>query len=104
MENKINVYNGKYMVEPLTDSEIEGVIKSLLNKDYRYKCKQEPIRSFCESKICVKRKFGVGENVPAPEIERIEKYPSHPTIYIVYLDGKPVEVDDQLFMNLINFL
>ena len=35
----------------------------------------------------------MGENVPTPEIERIEKYPSHPTIYIVYLDGKPVEVD-----------
>ena len=71
----------------------DTVIKSLLNKEYRYKCKQEPIRSFCESKLCVKRKFGVGENVPTPEIERIEKYPSHPTIYIVYLDGKPVEVD-----------
>ena len=92
-KTKLSTYNGKYMSEPLTDSEIEGVIKSLLNKDYRYKCKQEPIRSFCESKICVKRKFGVGENVPTPEIERIEKYPSHPTIYIVYLDGKPVEVD-----------
>lgn len=92
-KTKLSTYNGKYMAEPLTDSEIEGVIKSLLNKDYRYKCKQEPIRSFCESKICVKRKFGVGENVPTPEIERIEKYPSHPTIYIVYLDGKPVEVD-----------
>jgi len=92
-KTKLSTYNGKYMSEPLTDSEIEGVIKSLLNKDYRYKCKQEPIKSFCESKICVKRKFGVGENVPTPEIERIEKYPSHPTIYIVYLDGKPVEVD-----------
>ena len=75
-KTKLSTYNGKYMSEPLTDSEIEGVI-----------------RSFCESKICVKRKFGVGENVPTPEIERIEKYPSHPTIYIVYLDGKPVEVD-----------
>jgi len=92
-KTKLSTYNGKYMAEPLTDSEIEGVIKSLLNKDYRYKCKQEPIRSFCESKICVKRKFGVGENAPGPEIERIEKYPSHPPIYIVYFDGKPVEVD-----------
>jgi hypothetical protein len=92
-KTKLSAYNSKYMVEPLTDSEIEGVIKSLSNKDYRYKCKQEPIRSFCESKICVKRKFGVGENIPTPEIERIEKYPSHPPIYIVYIDGKPVEVD-----------
>ena len=92
-KTKLTTYNGKYMAEPLNDSEIEGVIKSLLNNDYRYKCKQEPIRSFCESKICVKRKFGVGENIPGPEIEKIEKYPSHPPIYIVHIDGKQVEVD-----------
>ena len=92
-KTKLTTYNGKYMAEPLNDSEIEGVIKSLLNKEYRYKCKQEPIRSFCESKICVKRKFGVGENIPGPEIEKIEKYPSHPPIYIVHIDGKQVEVD-----------
>ena len=92
-KTKLTTYNGKYMAEPLNDSEIENVIKSLSNKDYRYKCKQEPIRSFCESGICVKRKFGVGENVPGPEIERIEKYPSHPPIYIVHIDGKQVEVD-----------
>jgi hypothetical protein len=93
-KTKLHSYNSKYMNPPIDDNNLENtVIKSLLNKDYRYKCKQEPIRSFCESKLCVKRKFGVGENVPTPEIERIEKYPSHPTIYIVYLDGKPVEVD-----------
>jgi hypothetical protein len=93
-KTKLHSYNSKYMNPPIDDNNLENtVIKSLLNKEYRYKCKQEPIRSFCESKICVKRKFGVGENVPTPEIERIEKYPSHPTIYIVYLDGKPVEVD-----------
>ena len=92
-KGKLGVYNQKFMTPALEDRDIENLIKSLSNKDYRYKCKQEPIRSFCESKICVKRKFGVGENVPTPEIERIEKYPSHPTIYIVYLDGKPVEVD-----------
>jgi hypothetical protein len=93
-KTKLHSYNSKYMNPPIDDNNLENtVIKSLLNKDYRYKCKQEPIRSFCESKLCVKRKFGVGENFPTPEIERIEKYPSHPTIYIVYLDGKPVEVD-----------
>jgi hypothetical protein len=93
-KTKLHSYNSKYMEPPIDDNNLENtVIKSLLNKDYRYKCKQEPIRSFCESKICVKRKFGVGENIPGPEIEKIEKYPSHPPIYIVHIDGKQVEVD-----------
>ena len=92
-KGKMNVYNQKFMKPSLDDNEIEDLIKSLSIKDYRYKCKQEPILSFCESKICVKREFGVGENVPVPEITRIEKFPSDPPIYMVTVDGKQIEVD-----------
>jgi len=92
-KGKMNVYNQQFMKPPLDDKEIEDATESLNKKEYRYKCKQEPILSFCESKICVKREFGVGDNVPPPEITRIEKFPSDPPIYIVTIDGKQVEVD-----------
>ena len=94
-QGKIHVYNDKYMQPPLIPSEMKGLEGSLNKKDYRYKCKQEPILSFCDSKTCVTRKFGVGEDVPIPEIEEIKVFRSHPPIYIVYIDAKPVEVDDQ---------
>ena len=94
-QGKIHVYNDKYMQPPLIPSEMKGLEGSLNKKDYRYKCKQEPILSFCDSKTCVTREFGVGEDVPIPEIEEIKVFRSHPPIYIVYIDAKPVEVDDQ---------
>lgn len=93
-QTKMYVYNEQYMKPPLQHIEITKSIESVGKKDYRYKCKQEPIVSFCNSKTCSKREFGVGDDVPAPEITGISKYPSDPPIYFVNIDGLSVEVDN----------
>ena len=93
-ESKMYVYNEKYMKPPLKHTEMTKSIESLGKKDYLYKCKLEPIVSFCNSKVCSKREFGVGDNVPPPEITGISKYPSDPPLYFVNIDGLSVEVDD----------
>jgi hypothetical protein len=82
------------MKPPLQHVEITRSIESVGKKDYRYKCKLEPIVSFCNSKLCSKREFGVGDDVPPPEITGISKYPSDPPLYFVNIDGDSVEVDD----------
>ena len=93
-EAKMYIYNEKYMKPPLKHTEMTKSIESLGKKDYLYKCKLEPIVSFCNSKVCSKREFGVGDNVPPPEITGISKYPSDPPLYFVNIDGLSVEVDD----------
>ena len=93
-EAKMYIYNEKYMKPPLKHPEMTKSIESLGKKDYLYKCKLEPIVSFCNSKVCSKREFGVGDNVPPPEITGISKYPSDPPLYFVNIDGLSVEVDD----------
>jgi hypothetical protein len=93
-ESKMYVYNEQYMKPPLQHTEMTKSIESLGKKDYLYKCKLEPIVSFCNSKVCSKREFGVGDNVPPPEITGISKYPSDPPLYFVNIDGLSVEVDD----------
>jgi hypothetical protein len=93
-ESKMYVYNEQYMKPPLKHTEMTKSIESLGKKDYLYKCKLEPIVSFCNSKVCSKREFGVGDNVPPPEITGISKYPSDPPLYFVNIDGLSVEVDD----------
>ena len=93
-EAKMYVYNEKYMKPPLKHTEMTKSIESVGKKDYLYKCKQDPIVSFCNSKVCSKREFGVGDNVPPPEITGISKYPSDPPLYFVNIDGLSVEVDD----------
>ena len=87
-------YNEEFMQPPLDVSEINTLIESLDGKEYRYKCKDEPIHSFCDARKCSMREFGVGDDVPAPEITQIKKYESDPPIYFVSLDGETVEVDD----------
>jgi len=91
---KMYVYNEKYMKPPLQHNEITRSIESVGKKDYRYKCKLEPIVSYCNAKLCSKREFGVGDDVPPPEITGISKYPSDPPLYFVNIDGDSVEVDD----------
>jgi hypothetical protein len=93
-EAKMYIYNEKYMKPPIPHTEMTKSIESVGKKDYLYKCKQDPIVSFCNSKVCSKREFGVGDNVPPPEITGISKYPSDPPLYFVNIDGLSVEVDD----------
>ena len=88
------MYNKQYMQPPLDVTEIKTLIGSLDSKEYNYKCKDEPIHSFCDSKKCALQEFGVGDNVPAPEIAEIRKYDSDPPIYFASIDGESVEVDD----------
>jgi len=94
-QGKIYVYNEQFMKPPLTSSEMKGLEGSLNKKEYKYKCKQAPIVDFCNSKVCSGREFGVGDDAPVPEIEQIKIFRSQPPIYIVEIDAKPVEVDDQ---------
>ena len=87
-------YNKQFMTPPLDATEINTLIGSLDSKEYNYKCKDEPIHSFCDSKKCALQKFGVGDNTPPPEIAEIRKYDSDPPIYFASIDGESVEVDD----------
>jgi hypothetical protein len=93
-DTKIFNYNEKFCEPPLDKKEIDTLIKSIDGKDYQYKCKDEPIASFCNSKICVKQQFGVGDDFsPGLEIKEIQKYTSNPPIYYVTIGEDMVEVN-----------
>ena len=92
-QTKMNEYNIKYFKPPIESTELEKTKVSVSNKDYNYKCKQPPIEAHCDSKTCVTRKYGVGDDAPAPEIKQIRKYDSDPPMYFVDIDGQSVEVD-----------
>ena len=92
--DKLHEYNVKYIPEPLTHNEIQNTIDSLSKKSYQYKCKEDPIVSYCDAKTCSRRKFGVGDDLPSLEISSIRKFTSDPPIYYATVDGETVEVDD----------
>ena len=93
-ERKMEQYNKKYMKPPCDSPEMVTTIASVKKKDYHYRCKDEPILSFCNAKKCITKEFGVGDDAPVPEITEIRKYDSDPPYYFVSIGGDSVEVDD----------
>jgi hypothetical protein len=93
-ENLVDEYNYKYMSKPLGSKEVESVKKSLVKKDYFYKCTQQPIVSFCNKALCRTRKYGIGgEDRQMPILSSLAKYDTAPPIWFLNVDGQRLELD-----------
>lgn len=98
-EDKLMEHNLKYMGPPLPMNELQVITKQLHKKDYRYKCKDAPLNSFCNAGLCRTRKHGIGADGPdAPKISSLTKYNSEPPLWFLDVNGRRIELDtDQLF-------
>lgn len=94
-QDRLLHYNNKYCFPPLRLAEIQTLIKSLSKKDYRYTCRNEPIKSACNRRLCLTRRYGIGEGLEdnAVEITSITKYPADPVLWCIEIDGKRIETD-----------
>ena len=54
--------NHKIFSIPLDQAELKKVVNSASRRDYRYKCKEDPLKSMCDSKECLRRRFGISRN------------------------------------------
>jgi len=93
-ESKLHKHNMDYLHPPLARSEVEAIIKQLKKKDYYYKCEDQPIKPHCNKDLCKTRKFGVGQGATS-NVTGIIKIDGDPPIFIVTIDGKPVETDTE---------
>ena len=60
-EDEIVKANMKFMEPPLSNSEVQQLIKSVNRKGYdKYRCKDAPINAVCQSGLCRTKRFGVG--------------------------------------------
>ena len=95
-EKLLDTYNVKYLKPPLGSAEVENVKKSLRKKDYFYKCKQQPIVSFCNKALCRTRKFGIGgADRQMPVVSSLSKYDTKPPIWYLNVEGKRVELETE---------
>jgi hypothetical protein len=99
-EDKLMEYNMKYFDPPLGAGELQIVSKQLQKKEYKYKCKDAPLNSFCNSGLCRTRKHGIGTDAPdAPQISSLSKYNSEPPLWFLDVNGKRLELEtDALFL------
>lgn len=98
-EDKVVEHNIKFFDPPLPNNEVQLVIKQLNRKDYRYKCKDAPLSSFCNSSLCRTRRFGIGGHGPdSPTLSSLSKYASEPPLWFLDINGRRIELEtDSLF-------
>lgn len=91
-KERLEEANRKFFTPPLPADEVTGVIRSCEKKDYEYTCKEEPMRSHCNSTLCRMRKFGVGRGGEYPIITGLRKLDTDPPIWFVDVEGKCLEL------------
>ena len=97
-------HNMKYVSPPLPNNEVQILVKQLGKKDYRYKCRDAPLNSFCNSGLCRTRKHGIGANGPdAPQMSSLSKYNSEPPLWFLDINGKRIELDTESLFSQIAF-
>jgi hypothetical protein len=99
-EDKVMEYNTKYFAPPLGLNELQLIVQQAGKKDYKYKCKDAPINSFCNAGLCRTRKFGIGGDAPdAPDLASLSKYNSEPPLWFLNVNEKRVELDTESLFN-----
>jgi hypothetical protein len=84
--------NEAHMRPPLPKEEVDTIIKSLVKKDYEYKCKDQPMVSHCNSVVCRGRKHGVGVGGTYPEILGIDKLNIEPPVWFIQIPGARISM------------
>lgn len=99
--------NAMTFEQPLSNKEVKTLLTSVGRRDYKYRCKEEPCRSFCQSKVCLTRQFGikpsddpeVGDSAGMimMEITGLTQVLTEPPVWYVRLAGldQPIKVSTE---------
>ena len=89
------------MTPPLSNSEVQQLIKSVNRKGYdKYRCKDAPINSVCNSSLCRLKKFGVGYGEEEmPTLGSLTKYTSRPPQWFLNVNDDRIELKTEQLYN-----
>jgi hypothetical protein len=99
-EPEVETQNRQMFTSPLEAKEVIGIQKSLTKKDYRYTCKQEPFKSYCDPELCAMRQYGIGdmgENMP--QIGGLTILLSEPRLYFMDINGTRIHLSTEQLQN-----
>jgi len=102
-ERKVEEFNFKYLKPPLGAQEVLTVIRALNNKDYMYKCNDQPIASYCNAAVCRTCEHGVGSSGGMPQFGNLQKQDSTPPIWFLDVEGHRIELNTEELQNQTKF-
>ena len=100
-EDEIVKANMKFMEPPLSNSEVQQLIKSVNRKGYdKYRCKDAPINSVCQAGLCRTKRFGVGfGEEEMPQLGSLTKYTSSPPQWFLDVGETRIELKSEQLYN-----
>jgi len=100
-EDELIKANIEYMKPPLGNTEVQMLIKSVNRKGYdKYRCKDAPINSVCNSALCRMKKFGVGfGEEEMPILGNLTKYASKPPQWFLDVGESRIELKTEQLYN-----
>ncbi len=103
-QDKLRYHNQNYVSPPLGSREVEALIKSLSDRQYQYKCDEEPLCSHCDRKTCLTLPYGVGNkpwqddnNFDEITYGNLRKILTDPPNYILEVNGRDLHLDSNEF-------
>lgn len=91
-KKKLENVNQKLFTPPLPTAEVNSIQNSLTKKDYEYTCKEEPMKSRCDSSLCRGRRFGVGLRGSVPVISSMSKLETDPPVWFITVGDHRLEM------------
>jgi hypothetical protein len=92
-KSKLIVFNENVMEKPLSDSEVDIVVKQHDKKDWGYKCNDQPMCSLCDKTLCRSRKFGIGQEVLFPNLTDLQVIDLEDPYYYLNVDGERLKLE-----------
>ena len=91
--SKLTIFNESAMDKPLSDTEVNIIIKQHEKKDWGYKCSDQPMCSLCDKKLCKSRKFGIGQEIMFPNLTDLQVVNLEEPYYYLNVDGDRLYLD-----------
>jgi hypothetical protein len=76
-----------------------ALILSIEKSDYRYQCSQPPLVDFCQSGICVTKRFGIDASERDPVFGGLRKYLTDPPLWHLDMDGQTIVLETKQLHN-----
>lgn len=103
-QDKLRYHNQNYVSPPLGSREVEALIKSLGDRQYQYKCDEEPLCSHCDRKTCLTLPYGIGNkpwedgsNFDEITTGNLRKIVTDPPTYILEINGRDLHLTSEEF-------
>ena len=98
-KDKLQEVNKQVCDRPLPHSEVIALIQSVEKSDYKYPCNKAPLQDFCQSGLCVTRKYGIDSSEREPTFGSLIKYLTDPPLWHLEMDGETIVLETKQLHN-----